>query len=213
MAKEVQRTLTMAETIQTLIDAKLIEVHTGLPAKIVSYDISTNMAVVKPLLKRKYKAENNSIELPTISNVPVAFPRMGEAFLRLPVNPGDEGKISFCERSIDKWLSQGGVVTPDDPRRFNISDAVFELGLTSQINIMNVVADPKSLELKNKDSYIEILDNGKFKITDGTNELFDILVQLLVDLKTATDAIGVPFNGATIAKFELLRIKLDAMKG
>lgn len=207
------RTPTFTETVQRIIDSKLMEIHTSLPAKIVSYNQFTNLAVVQPLLKRKYKEETTAILLPTISNVPVAFPRLGNAWVRFPVLPNYEGQLFFCERSIDKWLTTGGATDPDDPRRFDLSDAVFHLGLTSQTNPMVSLADNSSLEIHYGDSWIEIKESGKFKITDGTNELFEILVQLMQDLKTATDSLGIPFNADSIAKFELLRVKLDLMKG
>jgi len=213
MSEENPRTPTLAETIQKLVDAKFLDLHTNLPVKIVSYNYVQNLAVVQPLLKRKYKSEDFPVELPTISNVPVAFPRIGNAWLRLPVKPGDEGSIKIMERSIDKWLTEGGSVDPNDPRKFSLSDAVFEPGLTSQKNIMISAGANGSLELQHNNSYIEISETGKFKISDGVNELFDILVTLTEDLKTATDGMGIPFNGATIAKFEALRVKLDLMKG
>lgn len=203
----------LSETIKALIESHLLEIHTALPAKILSYDYGKNLAVVQPLLKRKYRTETSSILLPTISNVPVAFPRMGNAWVRLPVNPGDEGKISFCERSIDKWLENGGAVDPDDPRKFSLSDAVFEPGLNSLKNLMVSPGAQDSLEINYNGSYFEILSNGKLKISNGTNELFEILVQLVTDLQTATDAAGFPFNADTIAKFAALQVKLETLKG
>ncbi len=211
--QENPRTLSMAETIQTLIDAKFLEVHTSAPAEIVSFNPANGFAVVQPLIKRKYKNEETPVKLPTISNVPVAFPRIGNARVRFPVSPGDEGKLSFCERSIDKWLTQGGSVDPNDSRKFSLSDAVFELGLTSQANILAFNGAADSLEIQFGTSFIEILKTGKFKISDGTNEIFALLVELMVELKIATDSLGITFNGATIAKFEALRVKFDLMKG
>ena len=213
MTTETARTPNLAETIQALIKANLLELHTHLPAKIVSYDYTTNLAVVQPLLKRKYKSEDSSVELPTISNVPVAFPRIGSAHLRLPVNPEDEGSLKFMERSIDKWLTEGGCVDPEDPRRFSLSDAVFELGLTSQINPMISSGANDSLELQYNASFIEILSSGKFKVSNGADELFLILTNLMEVLKTATDVAGIPFNAGTIAALEAIRIRLDLMKG
>lgn len=213
MAEENPRTPDLAEAIQALVEARFLDLHTNLPAKIVSYNYIRNLAVVQPLLKRKYKSEDLPVKLPTISNVPVSFPRLNGAWLRLPVKIGDEGNIKIMERSIDKWLSQGGCVDPEDPRKFSLSDAVFELGLTSQINLMNSSGATDSLELQYGDSFIEILKSGKFKISDGTNELFDILVNLTEVLKAATDTLGVPFNNATIAALEVLKVKLDLMKG
>ena len=207
------RTPTFSETIQELIEAKLMEIHTSTPAKIVSYDYAKNLAVVQPLIKRKYKNEDSPIELPTISNVPVAFPRMGNAWVRFPVNVDDEGSIKIMERSIDKWLSSGGSVDPDDPRKFSLSDAVFMPGLNSQVNPMASTAAEDSLQLQLGTSFLEITTAGKFKVTDGTNELFDLLVELTTEIGAGVDAMGTPWNAGTIAKFEAIKAKFELMKG
>ena len=134
MTNEVtERTPSLIETLRTVIDGRLCELHTSLPAEIVSYDYAKNTAVVKPLLKRKYKNQS-PVELPTISDVPVAFPRMGEGHLRFPVNKGDTGQIIFNERSIDGWKVSGGNIDPQDPRKHSLSDAVFYPGLNPANN-------------------------------------------------------------------------------
>src|SRR5690606_6809710 len=117
--------------------------------------------------------------LPTISNVQVAFPMLGKAHLRLPIEPKMTGNLIFSERSIDGWQISGGKIDPLDPRKHSLSDAVFYPGLRPDNDRMESSAAQDSLELKLKDSYVEILANGKFKITNGTEELFDLLVQIM----------------------------------
>lgn len=217
------------EAINKLIDAKLLELNTSMPAEVVSYDYDKNLAVVKPVIKRKYKGESEPVELPTISNVPVMFPRLGPAHLRLPVKPKQTGELFFNQRSIDKWLSEGGIVDPLDGRRHDLSDAVFYPGLATNKDPMQSSAASDSIELKLNGSYFEILNSGKFKVTNGTEELFDLLVQLMGEMISEMEEQGTkdftntvfgpmqPINSAAYTglktKYQTLKTKLESLKG
>jgi len=224
-----KNTPTLIQTLQAVIDAKICDLHTSMPAEIVSYDYAKNLAVVKPTLKRKYKNESEAVELPTISNVPVSFQRMGPAHLRLPVEPGQTGHIIFNERSIDGWLVSGGKIDPQDPRKHSLSDAVFYPGLVPNNNPMESSAAQDSIELKLNGSHVEILNNGKFKVTNGTEELFDLLVQVLGkmivemteqgEVDTTNTIFGplMPNNFVKYqelkADYEELKTKMESLKG
>lgn len=229
MSDERQRTPSLVETIKSLIHGELAELHTAIPGKIVSYDYAKNLAVVQPLLKRKYVNETEPVELPTISNVTVCFPRMGKGHLRIPVNPGDEGEIIFQERSIDKWAISGGTVDPEDSRKHSLSDATFWPGLNPNNKQLESTAAATSLELKLKGSYIEILDNGKFKVKGNTEELFDLLVKTIDKMITLSNELGTkdktntifgpmqPNNFAAYQALEVafteLKTKMESLKG
>lgn len=173
-----ETTPTFIDTINTIVEKHLCDLNTSLPAKIISYDHAKNLAVVQPVLKRKYKGEEMAVDLPNISNVPLAFPRMGKGHLRFPVNAGDTGQLVFSQRSIDAWLVSGGQVDPLDPRKFSLSDAVFYPGLNPNNNPMESSAAATSIEMKLNNAYLEILQGNKFKITNGSEELLDLVSQL-----------------------------------
>lgn len=116
-------TPSLETVIQNAIDVNLAEVHTCMPARVISYDSSKQQASVQPVLKRRYN-DGGLVLLPVISNVPVVHPRANNAILHVPVKADDIVTLVFAERSLDKWLSQGGVVDPDDARRHDLSDAI-----------------------------------------------------------------------------------------
>ena len=230
MTAEVRNnTPTLIQTIEAIIDAKVCEIHTSMPAEIVSYNYAKNLAVVQPTLKRKYKSEDEAVELPNISDVPVAFQRMGDGHLRLPIKAGQTGQIIFNERSIDGWLVSGGNIDPQDPRKHALIDAVFYPGLNPNNKVMESSAAQTSVELKLKDAYIEILESGKFKISNGTEELFDLIVTILEKIieemteqgenDTTNTIFGAqqPNNFAkyTLLKvqYNLLKVKMESLKG
>ena len=159
-----QETKTQYQVIVDAIEQILCDVNTALPGIISSYDPNTHLATVQPGLQRKYKDQDAPVDLPLITNVPVAFPKAGQSWLRLPINPGDEGLLVFNQRSIDKWLDQGGTVDPLDNRKFDLSDAVFIPGFTSKGNAIKSKGRNTSAEFANGSGFIEVQPQGAFKI-------------------------------------------------
>ena len=68
-----EATENLGELLLQAIKAGLHDVHTCLPARIERYDESTQMADIAPLLKKKYKAENEPVDYPVVVNVPPAM--------------------------------------------------------------------------------------------------------------------------------------------
>lgn len=216
-----ENTPTLIQTLQAVIDASLCDLHTAMPCEVISYDYASNMAVVQPTLKRKYKNEDEAVKLPTISNVPVSFQRMGPAHLRLPIKAGQTGQLVFNERSIDGWLVSGGNIDPQDPRKHSLSDAVFYPGLAPSNSPIKSAAAEDSIEMKLNGAYIEILTSGKFKITNGTEEAFDLLVKILgkmiVEMTEqgevdTTNTIFGPMKPNNFAKYTLLKADYEELK-
>ncbi len=117
---------TMTDAMRQAVLFQLYDVHTALPGTIISYDSTLQKATIHPSLKKSY-LDGTTQEMPILNNVPVIFPRAGGASLTFPVVQGDTCLLLFIERSIDLWKSVGGVVAPDDPRKFDLSDALWPL--------------------------------------------------------------------------------------
>lgn len=210
-----QETRSLAQVIMDAIDTKLLDVHTSLPGEIVSYDSATALAVVQPLIKRKYTDETTAIDLPLVSNVPVQFPRSNRTHVVMEILKGDQGMLIFQERSIDLWLESGRSVDPMDPRKFSLSDAVFVPGLFSKAAPITRKGEASSLEIKHYETYLEfkktgqtIFDNTKTKIDlkdDGTVNIKNPKVTInigkdgIVNLKNDTGEVNISNDG----KFKL----------
>lgn len=120
------RTPTLAEVIRSALDARLLDVHTTLPAKVVRYDASRCVVDAAPLVKAPQTDESGVTTytaLPVVTNVPVEFPQGGGFRITFPIAIGDTVRLSFHEASLDRWMNFGGEVDPQDPRRFTLSDA------------------------------------------------------------------------------------------
>lgn len=199
-----ERTPTLDETIQTLINDRLLNLHTALPGRIVSYNSATQRCDVAPLLQRKY-TDGRVKNLPVIPNVPLVQPSSGTTFIHLPIEVGTGVLLIFSERSIDKWKTSGGFQDPDDPRKFDLSDAIAIPGLRP---FNDPVSPPNNTQItiKSGTTEIRISKDGAVSIVASTVHLgelsasdFVALAQkvdnALADIKSAFDSHQHPGTG------------------
>ena len=118
----------LAEVILAALDAWRADLHVSIPARVERYDETKLLCDVKPLV-RDPLPDGTTASVPVICNVPVAFQGGGGFRVTFPVKAGDTVLLVFGERSLDRWLNDGGEVDPVDPRRHDLSDAVAIPGL------------------------------------------------------------------------------------
>lgn len=168
---------TLEKAIKLAIQNQMIDYYTALPGKVESYDYKLQKATIKPLLRQKY-SDGSSLEIQPITAVPVMFPSGYKSSLTFPIKKGVTGLILFCSRSIDTWLSNGGIADIDSIRLFDLSDAVFIPGLNPFTEKSNSEND-KNILLYYDGFKLKIDDSGKIAIGKGSNELLDLIDQLL----------------------------------
>ena len=99
------------------------------PAWVLSYDRATQTATIQ--IATSYRVRDDAGDLvarvrPPISNVPVQF----SGSVTWDLEEGEWGMALICDRSIDEWKATGNQGSePRDPRRFDITDAVFLPGV------------------------------------------------------------------------------------
>ena len=125
----------MQEFVQAIKDtvrSELSDVHTAVPGKIVSFNASTGLATVLPVMKFR-KPDGTSMDYPQITGVPVLFPQgYGQsATIAFPVKAGDGCLIIVAENSIDYWLY--GQETDTD-LSFDMTNAICIPGLFTKAN-------------------------------------------------------------------------------
>lgn len=211
---------TITDALRQAIQFQLYDLHTALPGVIVSYDYTKQKAEVQPTLKKSY-LDGTTLDLPILSNVPVIFPKAGGAGLTFPVVQGDTCLLLFIERSTDLWKSVGGNVAPNDPRKFDLSDAVAIMGLfpftenSLAENNSDVLLTYKSSNIRIKESGdIQIETAGKVAIGNTSTEVLDIVSKILGILTTSvTTAVGNPIFQGTVPTYATLKASIDALKG
>ena len=141
----------------------LKDVHTALPGVIESFDAGEQLAKVRPAIKRVFKTSDGEAvtttpqELPLLINVPVIFPAGNGWHLTFPVTKGDECLIIFCERSIEGWRNDGGVVEPSAKRFHALNDAVAIMGLHSKPQKISDYSE-SAIELRTTGNKISIAE-------------------------------------------------------
>ena len=90
--------------------------HCALPGMVVSFDASTQMAVIQPAVKV------GSMTFPLLADVPVFMP------VPFEVHPGDACLVVFADIDIDAFLETGEASVPRSARRHALSDGFAFVG-------------------------------------------------------------------------------------
>src|SRR5690606_25141985 len=207
----------LTDAVKYAIDFNLANVHTCLPAQIISYDYQKKKAQVKPVISKRW-TDGNFSEMPIINGVPVIFPSSGGASLTFPVKEGDFCLLVFAERNIDLWKTEGRQ-NPMDSRKFNLSDAIAIMGITPFFqeskaeNNQDVLLTYQNSKVRIKESgEIQLETSGKIAIGTAQNELLDILSETLGYLANSlSTSVGTPFTFST--QWAALKAKIDQIKG
>ncbi len=195
----------LAQTFGVLLTQLRRSLWTALPGRVQSFDGSKQAADIEPLVHDTWEAEDGTSQtgsLPVIPSVPVCFPGSGGWRVTFPVSKGDTGLLVFCSRSIDRWLSEGGSVDPQDDRTHDLSDAVFIPGLTYFGHPIDPFKNDRLTIGKVGGTQIHLKPSGTQVGTDDASQLDwtvlgTPLKTFLSQLLTALNTINLPVSGAT----------------
>jgi len=184
--------VSLVDAVRNVVLYNLANIHTAMPGQVVSYDFTTQKADIQPTINKQW-TDGTTSPMPILHGVPVIFPCAGGASLSFPVLVGDPVLLVVCERSITEWLFSGGQVTPIDPRKLDITDAVAIPGLLPFNSNFPARGDGTSLILQYAGSKIEITSTGAVIVKTATslamgtptneliNQLFTVFTALQAD--------------------------------
>lgn len=152
----------MQEFAQRVIDIAREEadgIHTAFPGQIVSFNPSTCLATVQPILNYR-KPDGGIIGYPQIHGVPVVFPQgLGQsATIAFPVSAGDMCLCIVSEQALDLWMY--GQQTETDLRH-DLTNAVCIPGMFTQPNAV-------MMEACASDSVIIDVNGTRVQVSDGS---------------------------------------------
>lgn len=174
---------TLESVIKEAVRAAMAEHRGMIPATVISYDHTTGTCSARPDMKRNYNG--TVVEMPIIYNIPVEHPQSGEAFIHMPLKPGHKVKLTFADRSLEKWLSNGLANDPDDSRMHHISDAMAYPG-GYPLSEKRKVSNGDDIIIKNGDGMeARFKPNGHFQIENSVHEFMSKLAQIMDDLSEA----------------------------
>jgi hypothetical protein len=169
-------------------------VHTAFPGMVQSYDPATMRAEIQPCLMRKYYNLPDATPLPTLLEVPVLFMSTGSIHIIAPPDVGSYVLIVCSERSLDSWLTSGGVVDPVNPRKFDLSDAV---------------AIPGLFPLSNAAAVAPSVAAGVLEIRNSAGTCIFSMSQTEIGLQCGAAIPAVDYA----VKYDQLKIAFDSLKG
>ncbi|MCK5610312.1 hypothetical protein KAR91_51040 [Candidatus Pacearchaeota archaeon] len=161
------------DVIREAIISNIMDLRVAMPVRVEKYNKDRQEVDVQPLIKKKYRLNDEIASLPIIPSVPVNFQSSdnGNAYIALPIKVGDLGYVIVCDRSIDKWLSgEGQEVLPEDIRIHNMTDAIFVPGLRPFQNALSGVSDDNII-IVNNDSKTTLKPNGDIDLEGGDSKI------------------------------------------
>lgn len=145
---------------QAQINNSLMNLHTAMPAIVVSFNADERTITAQPAIQRVFSAGEGITgpqNLPPCVDVPVMFLGGGGYDITYPIVEGDECLLIFAERCIDSWFTTGKPAPPADYRQHDLSDAFALVGVRSLARQSPVAVD--GLRIGNDSSQVMISDN------------------------------------------------------
>jgi hypothetical protein len=106
--------------------ARMAEVHTVIPARVVSYDSAEQRVDVRPMVRRPVpRADGGTLleDLPMVRSVPVILPGGADFYLHIPLEAGDHVLLLCADSDPARFLETAQPSDPIDHRRHHLAHA------------------------------------------------------------------------------------------
>jgi len=161
---------------------------TCLPATVISYDRTKNIASVQPQIQMVAYG-GNLVNRGELATVPVFASGGGGFVVNFPLVAGSKGWIKANDRDISLYLQGGKATAPNTQRMHSFSDGVFYPDFGSNFTIAG--EDSASAVIQNQDGSIRIsLFPTKIKMTVGGNTFEINQTEMLATVGANTLQIG-----------------------
>lgn len=115
-----------AEFLRRIMDARVSQIHTSIPGKVVTYDTALQTCKISISIKDFVPTEDGDVvseEAAELVNVPVLFPGGGDFQMVWTLQPGDHVLVVFAERATSAWRLSGEQAEAGDVRRHSLNGA------------------------------------------------------------------------------------------
>jgi len=129
-----QITCSVSQQFREMIRQALVDLRVSIPAIVQSFDSGTQTVTVQIAIREQVQSPKGPVDtaIKPIIRVPLLFFSGGGFSVTLPVAPGDEGWLIFCDMCFDLWWARGGVQDQFAVHRHDVSDCGFYPGGRSQ---------------------------------------------------------------------------------
>jgi hypothetical protein len=188
--------LALEDVLELARDAWMNELHTSLPARVLSYDAATQTCSVRPMVRRPLPTVSDGLvheALPDVHQVPVCWPRAGAWFVHMPLAAGDFVLVVCAERDFARWRQTGDVGDATDIRNHTLSHAIAIPGVYPRTRQLSDTPSDALVIGKDGGATVRIKANGDILIGTNATEL----VALANLVKSRIDTIQAAFDTHT----------------
>lgn len=195
---------TLTGMMDKVVSEILKGVGTSIPAHILSFDTSTQLAKIQ-IAVEFIDVLGQTFNLVPIVNVPVHFSG-GDFVLEHQIDAGDEGLIIVSQRCIDGWKEQGGVAAQTVLRKLDMQDALFIPGFRSKPKAITSFSN-NGVRLRNKagDHYVWLKNTGVIELKNE-NGTYTLGVDGSHSMSNGSGSFGLQANG----DFTVNGVKIDS---
>jgi len=205
----------LSDVISAGVRSKMVQMFVALPATVQSFDPETQTIEAKISINRIVIDE--VFEFPTLTDVPVVFPRSAAGGTSFVLAEGDEVMLHFVQRSTNNWRQKGPGNVPDKGVLFDINDAM-------AYPCVNPVETPYTLRegtevvgekvfVGNPDEPIVLTNAKGLSVSPIESDLVQILSAMCDAFSLPlVSAMGpVNFDPQVVKDFETIKAALDKM--
>lgn len=157
--------------LDDFMDNKLLSLHTSFLGKLEKVNLPKMRADVRPLIQLRDKAQ--TINYPTIQNVPLGFVNSGGFYIRPHYTVGDFVFISCSEVSLSKMLDERNADEIDNRHEFGNAFIVTSMATSKFVTPTNFVGGT-GLQIGHKNGAHMIFEANSFTMVFGvTKIIFD----------------------------------------
>lgn len=179
-----------ADLWRFILDHRLLDVHTCMPGKVVSFDATAQTIKAQPLIKHAIQGVDGSETVesyPELRDVPILYPRAGGYVIAWPLSVDDPVLLMFAEWPISNYREKGIEDHPIDSRRHGLSGVMaLPVGPYKAADTISETIDALMIGYDGG-AVVRIADDGTIRI--GATGSTVQAVALADDVKTEIDAL------------------------
>lgn len=174
MTQEIDTQLTDAIEAGTM--RHRVETRTAMPGTVVAYNAGPPEYCKVELGFRRVTTDGQEVDQPKVDRVPICWPGAAGFTVSCDLVKGNELLCVVSDRALDRWLDQGGVITPASGRLHDPSDIVAIPGLRSAKNAVRATRGRNTLYLGSDSGAAPWMRLRRTPTTQATVEAAQILL-------------------------------------
>ena len=174
-------------TFKVVLEKFLQDVDDMLPAQIIAYNRTTNMAQIQPLISM-VTTDQTIIQRAQIMSCPVFQIGGGGFMLNFPIKTGDMGWMKANDRDISLFKQSWQSTIPNTSRKHSFADAIFIPSILTGFVLAG--GDSTNLTLQSLNGSIRLSMGAGVCISDETG--YTQSNNAILDLQSTTKAFKLP---------------------